>query len=273
MLEPVGEAREEPGSDLKIKKTFLAASTALFLFLTGFYTFRSEVFSWVDRKSDVVSVRHVFDGDTVRVRYSDGREKKVRLLGIDTPEMGDSRENVRIQANLAKRFTFFYLFGKNVRLTYDWDREDDYGRLLAYIWLGDLLFNRKIISDGFAFAYRGHPYEYQEEFVRLEHSARQQGRGLWGESYQRVDAEQVRSVLGRIAEVRFGCDQIHVQRGFVFFETADRLFAALIPQSDMDRFKKIDIHSYNGREMVVWGFVEEFRKQIQILVASPDQIL
>jgi micrococcal nuclease len=258
---------------MKIRLTILAASAASFLFLAGLLLFRTDVFSWADRNGDVVFVYHVIDGDTVRVRFSDGREKKVRLLGIDTPEMGDSRENVRIQANLAKRFTFYHLFGKEVRLTYDWDREDDFGRLLAYIWMGDLLFNRKIISDGFAFAYRGHPYELQKEFVRLERSARQQGRGLWGEQYPQVNEGEARSVLGRIAEVRFGCAQIRFQRGFTFFETSNHLFAALIPQSEIDGFNKLDFLSYEGREMVVWGFVEEFRKQIQIMVVSPDQIL
>ena len=48
----------------------------------------------------------VYDGDILKVRFDEGSEKRVRLIGIDVPETNDSREEVRYRAHMAKRFVF-----------------------------------------------------------------------------------------------------------------------------------------------------------------------
>jgi micrococcal nuclease len=257
---------------LKRKTGFLAASAVLLLAL-GFLLINSKQSIPLSGNEDSARIMRVHDGDTVHVRFSDGRERKVRLLGIDAPEMGDSRETVRIQANLAKRFAFHHLYRKDVRLAYDWDREDDYGRLLAYIWVGGELFNAKMITAGFAFAYRRFPYGRQKEFIRLEEEARRGHKGLWGEEYVLVEAADAGAHLGRLAAVRFLCDALRSRRGFTFLETKDRGFALLIPDSEKERFGGMDLPSMAGRELIGEGFLEEFGGQLQIVVVSPDQIV
>lgn len=165
---------------MPIKKKGAIAAAAVLLLAIGVLLSRSKISEPETIDRDSVRVIHVIDGDTVRVRFFDGREHKVRLLGIDSPEMNDLRETVRIQAHLAKRYAFFHLYRKDVHLAYDWDREDDFGRILAYVWLDQTLFNEKIISEGFAFAYRRHPYKMQKQFIKLEDEARRKNRGLWG---------------------------------------------------------------------------------------------
>ncbi len=70
--------------------------------------------------------------------------------------------------------------GKRVRLEYDWERRDKYGRTLAYFYLEDGTFlNSEIIRQGYGFAYTRFPFKYLEEFRKLEQEAREAGRGLW----------------------------------------------------------------------------------------------
>ena len=128
--------------------------------------------------SDSGLVVVVYDGDTVKVRFADGGERKVRLIGIDSPEMDDPREEVRFMAFMAKRFAFLNLFRRNVHLAYDWELEDKYGRLLAYLTTDDgALFNELILKEGFAFAYRKFPFrkDLMERFKAAATEARRAG--------------------------------------------------------------------------------------------------
>lgn len=71
--------------------------------------------------------------------------------------------------------------GDRIRLEYDWERRDKYGRTLAYVYLEDGTFlNAEIIRQGYGFAYTRFPFKYLEEFRKLEQEARETGRGLWG---------------------------------------------------------------------------------------------
>jgi len=71
--------------------------------------------------------------------------------------------------------------GKKVRLEYDWQNKDKYGRTLAYVFLEDGTFlNAEIIKQGYGFAYTKYPFKYIKEFREYERQARNSGRGLWG---------------------------------------------------------------------------------------------
>lgn len=93
------------------------------------------------------TVVRVVDGDTVVVNISN-KEKKVRMIGVDTPESvhPDKSKNTD-DGILASEYTKNQLTkGKIIYLEYDKDLYDDYGRLLAYIWLTDNV-NTKSIND------------------------------------------------------------------------------------------------------------------------------
>jgi micrococcal nuclease len=135
-------------------------------------------------------VRYISDGDSLLL--SDGRS--VRLIGVDTPEFSDAsrnRQNARRNgldervvasfASQAKTFTRSLVEGESVRLEYDWQRFDRYGRTLAYVYRqkDGLLLNAEIIRKGYGFPYFHFPFRLSEEFRMLGEEARAAGRGLW----------------------------------------------------------------------------------------------
>jgi micrococcal nuclease len=133
---------------------------------------------------DVASVVSVVDGDTLDLLVG-GRQERVRLIGVDTPETVHPSRPVECYGPEASSFTK-QLQGKQVWLTYGEDCYDKYGRLLAYLWLNMdedpslEMFNKELISLGYARAYTRFPFQYLNEFVGAEAGARAQERGLWG---------------------------------------------------------------------------------------------
>lgn len=122
-------------------------------------------------------VERVVDGDTIIVRGV-GR---VRLIGVDTPETVDPRRPVELFGKEASAFTKRLLEGRRVRLEYDQQRTDRYGRTLAYVYLPDGTFaNAEIIRRGYGHAYTRFPFRLRDRFRRIEREARSAGVGLWG---------------------------------------------------------------------------------------------
>ena len=118
----------------------------------------------------------MIDGDTIEL---EGGER-VRLIGVNTPETVDPRRPVERFGKEASAFTRRLAEGKAVRLEYDSETRDPYGRTLAYIYLPDgTLLNAEIIRQGYGFAYTRFAYRREQEFVGLEREAREQERGLW----------------------------------------------------------------------------------------------
>jgi micrococcal nuclease len=118
----------------------------------------------------------VVDGDTIEL---DGGER-IRLIGVNTPESVDPRRPVEYFGKEAAAFTRRMVEGRSVRLEYDEETRDNYGRTLAYVYLPDgTSLNAELIRQGYGFAYTRFPYRRQQEFVALEREAREQGRGLW----------------------------------------------------------------------------------------------
>jgi micrococcal nuclease len=92
----------------------------------------------------------------------------------------DPRRPVERFGKEAAAFTRSLAEGKQVRLEFDHERRDTYGRTLAYVYLPDgSLLNETIIREGYGFAYTRFPYQRMERFRELERQAREQGRGLW----------------------------------------------------------------------------------------------
>ena len=104
----------------------------------------------------------------------------MRLIGVDTPEICHPLEPVQYFAKEASEFTRKIVEGKKVRLEYDWQKRDKYGRLLAYVYLEDSTFlNAEIIKQGYGFAYTKYRFRYMEKFRQYEKEARENERGLW----------------------------------------------------------------------------------------------
>lgn len=143
---------------------------------TACYTSRS------NQAEAYYTVTKVVDGDTFWV--DDGTEKgrKVRLIGVDAPESRRTgRKDVGYYGKESKTFLIQLLSGKEVKLEYDVDPTDRYGRTLAYAYLKDGTFvNAELVKQGYAMVLTVPPnVKFAEEFVKLQKSARSAQRGLW----------------------------------------------------------------------------------------------
>jgi micrococcal nuclease len=218
-------------------------------------------------------VEVVYDGDTIKVRFEDGTEKKVRLIGIDSPEFEDERDDIRFLASISKRFSFDHLYRKKVRLSFDWEREDKYGRLLAYVWLDkDILFNEFILKEGFASVFLKFPFreDYRQRFVQAERTAREQERGLWQkEPLPAVSSSEAVKNTGRYISVNFKCTDVQSRGRFVFLRSPDD-FSALIPRNSVSLFS--DLQSLEGKWLSAKGYLEDYQGKPQIIVFFPLQI-
>ncbi len=120
------------------------------------------------------------DGDTALVRL-DGATEYVRYIGIDTPETVKPGTPVQCGGPRASAFDHELVDGRTVRLVFDRERRDDYGRLLAYIYAGRRFVNAELMRRGYA---RPLPYppntSHARLFARLAAKAGRRGVGLWG---------------------------------------------------------------------------------------------
>ncbi len=124
-------------------------------------------------------VTRVNDGDTVEARFG-GRIIHVRLIGIDTPETVHPAEPVQCFGQAASDFTTRSLEGERVRLEFDVEHTDRYGRTLAYVWLHGTLFNEVLVREGYAQVSTYPPdVKYVDRFLVAQRFARNNDRGLW----------------------------------------------------------------------------------------------
>lgn len=177
---------------------FLAIATMLNLKFNGsadgFFIEKS-----INAEIEQVTIVKVSDGDTITVKFEDGKEKKVRLIGIDTPESVhvDKSKNTEY-GDLASDYTKGRLpIGKNVYLTKDTSNEDKYGRLLRYLWLEkpenqadqleirEKMYNSELLLKGYAVAKAYKPdTTHSELFMNFQKEAERSSAGLWGQGFE-----------------------------------------------------------------------------------------
>jgi len=128
-------------------------------------------------------VERVVDGDTLLVRDL-GR---VRLMGINAPESVKPDHPVEPYGPEASAFTKQFVSQGRVRLQFDRERVDQYGRTLAYAWVGDKLLNEEIIRAGLARAEMQYHYSQamKKRFREAQDEARQAKRGIWSANSDR----------------------------------------------------------------------------------------
>jgi len=131
-------------------------------------------------RSDSARVIAVVDGDTLDVDWG-GRRERLRLLGVDTPETVDLHRPVGCYGPEASAFTHRRLQGQTVRLRFDRQRRDRYGRLLAYVEVDGRRFNDELLTGGYARLLVIPPNGlHGRAMLDEELEARAAKRGLWG---------------------------------------------------------------------------------------------
>ena len=126
------------------------------------------------------------DGDTIIV-LDDGQRRRVRLTGIDTPEVFDkSGSGQRLESPMpfgpeASAFTKEFIAGGEVELRFGRRRVDQYDRLLAFVFVGEQMLNEELVRAGLARAniYAGEESPLTRRIEKAEEEARAARRGIW----------------------------------------------------------------------------------------------
>ena len=128
-------------------------------------------------------VSKITDGDTFYVMAKNSEKFKIRLIGIDAPESYNVGKKFRKEyfGKEAKVFVTNLLKNKKVKLTFDVQKTDRYGRILAYVYLENGVFlNQYLVENGFAVVATFPPnVKYVEVFTKAEKLARKKEVGLW----------------------------------------------------------------------------------------------
>lgn len=144
-------------------------------------------------------VKHV-DGDTVHVKFEDGRIEKLRFIGVDAPELANEYREAEFYAEEASKYLRDLIYGKTIYLEKDVSDRDQYNRLLRYVWLESALdnvdfdnitkadlanhmVNAKLLAEGYAKLVTFPPDVKYHDFLRdFNKEARKNGLGLWRKS-------------------------------------------------------------------------------------------
>jgi micrococcal nuclease len=123
------------------------------------------------------TVQRVVDGDTLLLPD----HTRVRLIGVNAPESVKPDSPVEPFGPEASDFTKHFIAEGDVRLEFDKERLDQYGRTLAYVWVGDQLLNEELLRAGLARWEKQYHYSDQKKarFRRAEQEARNAKRGIW----------------------------------------------------------------------------------------------
>lgn len=128
------------------------------------------------RSAEFAVVKRVVDGDTIEL--VDGR--KVRYIGVDTPELHHPTKGVQCFGKEAMEKNKELVEGKTIRMEKDVSETDRYRRLLRYVWKDDTFINEYLAREGYALQATFPPdVAYTKLFTEAAQEAREQNKGLW----------------------------------------------------------------------------------------------
>jgi micrococcal nuclease len=214
-------------------------------------------------------VTRVFDGDTVMLE--DGR--KIRLLGINTPEVKHKNQDTEAGGESAKRWLSNKLINQKVRLVTDTEQTDKYKRTLAHLFTDKKEhINLQLVALGLATVNIYPPnLLYSEELTTAGNQAEKNKSGIWLlENYARIPLENLNSdghsgwtrLTGRVSVIRSS-------RKFVYMEFSD-FFQARIEKRWLSLFP--DINSYQGKTLEIRGWLNKNHGGWSMLIRHPSAI-
>jgi micrococcal nuclease len=177
-----------------MRQVLIPISVISFLLISGLA--HGEIYKWVDPKGNLhftnmyrtvpetyrenvesrIWVKQVIDVNTLLLRSGE----QVELTGVKTSRTRGFRNPAGAYMKEATLFVKQLVEGKEIRLEFDWENRDRYGRLLAYVYLLDGTFvNEEIIKQGYGLTDTIYPFKYMEEFRGYESDARENKKGLW----------------------------------------------------------------------------------------------
>jgi micrococcal nuclease len=132
-----------------------------------------------------IKCTRVIDGDTIEVKDEAGTKYKIRYIGIDTPEAFEDYGDITTEKNKE------LVEGNIVKLEKDVSSTDKYGRILAYVYVGDIFVNAYLVQEGYAQISTYPPdVKYADYFLELQQEAKENNKGLWSIEIVEEEKEQ-----------------------------------------------------------------------------------
>ncbi len=218
-----------------------------------------------------VTVKKVIDGDTFRTESGE----KVRLVGINTPELGHDKSEDEPLAKKAARFLVYQIEGKEVGLSFPGEKKDKYGRLLARVKTeSGIDVQAEILKQGLAFAIAvGQDLDGLDTLLAAEKEARADDKGVWGYKYfapitlQRGLPEKTgyARVVGKVK-------RISDSRKYKTLWMTDR-FRVMIPHENWRQFWSREDKQLKGKTIEARGWVFKSKGTGGMKVYHPSMAL
>ena len=228
--------------------------------------------------TDEVYIERVIDGDTVKTAAGDS----IRLLGVDTPEIDWKNNSSEYYAEEARDYSIKNLLGENVVLEYDNEKEDHYGRTLAYIFQDGENFNQKLLAEGYASIMIVEPNDkYETEFKKAAAEARKSRKGIWS---QILEMEKSLPVISHQQAELFRGEKVIVEGKIVntaasdsvnylnFSEDYQHTLSLVIFNHSLNKFDYKPAEYFLNKKIKVLGEIELYQGSPQIIVDDPHQL-
>jgi micrococcal nuclease len=262
----------------------------LLVFLCGSISVCADVYQWQDAKGSKYFSDHahenskkipikpgyayhkvakVFDGDTIKLENG----LKIRLLGINTPEVKHKNQNTEAGGESAKHWLMDKLKNRKVRLVTDAEQTDKYKRALAHVITENKeQINVQLVALGLA-AVNIYPPNllYVDELVAAGNQAERAKLGIWQQvEYAPIPVERLDRnghlgwlrLVGKVSVIRSS-------KKYVYLEFSDR-FQARIEKKWLLLFP--DVNSYRGQAVEVRGWLNKNRGGWSMLIRHPSAI-
>jgi len=262
-----------------------------FLILLLSLTADAEIFSWVDENGrkhfsdkpqanaqvlkinagySFYGIKKVYDGDTVLL----SNDKKVRFLGINTPEVEGRNKSAQAGGEEARQWLIKKLENKKVRLEIDVEKKDKYGRLLAHLFTEQKEhINLELVKKGLASVNIYPPnLKYSNELLVAQKIAERDKIGIWQlKEYAPKPVEQIKKgsykgwqrVMGKIKNIR-------QTRKYSYLDFTD-VFALKIAKKSLGLFP--DMNNYMGKKIEVRGWINKHKKNYSMFIRYPGAIV
>ena len=224
-----------------------------------------------EAETGLVKVKKVIDGDTLILQNED----TVRLVGVNTPEMGHGKFPDEPQARNAYRFLKQQLEGKAVRIEHAQQAKDRHGRWLAHVYNknGENI-QAKVLEQGLGFAIAvGNNLDFLDQYLAAEKTARKEKKGVWGERFfAPVSASKIargqtrgyRQVLGKVERVSQSRKNqtLHLEGDF----------RVLVPRENWKKYFKKRPKNYTGKNILARGWVFKTHDVVGMKVYHPAML-
>ncbi len=219
-------------------------------------------YSWVE-------VEYVYDGDTIKI--NDGR--KVRLLGINAPEVHHRNQETETGGEEAKAWLTKKLRHAKVRVVSDVEARDKYQRELAHVFTqNNEHINLQLVEQGLAEVNIYPPnLLYADQLIDAENRAETAKLGIWGQpEYTVIPVDQIKQndlagwvrISGQVRTKRSSRKYVYLEFSKEFQVRIDKKWLRLFPE----------LETYIGQNLEVRGWVNKVRERWIMVIRHPSAI-